>query len=70
MSAKNIGEISIEVWSVVLGRLVPNRISDTAVPTQQKVHERSKKAMPHCVKYVHLDQVSLDGCLFTAPFTL
>jgi hypothetical protein len=47
-SVNNLGEISIEIWRVVaLNAMVAHAIP---FPEEQKVHERSKKALAHCVK--------------------
>jgi hypothetical protein len=46
----NLGEISLRLWRTVMGK---RQIASTKSlpPEDQKVHERSKKALSHRVKY-------------------
>jgi len=43
-----LGEISIEIWRVEMGRAISD--PNTIFPEEQKVNERSKKALVHRVK--------------------
>jgi hypothetical protein len=49
-SSQNLGEISLEFWRITLQSA--HLISGHQIPEELKVHERSKKGVPHRVKYV------------------
>jgi len=49
---KSLGEIKAHICEVELGRIVPFPATFTPVVEAEPVHERSKKAMTHRVKYV------------------
>lgn len=47
MTAK-LGEVTIEIWRVAIGDVATTY--NVPLPEQQKIHERSKKALAHRVK--------------------
>jgi len=49
VAMNNLGEISIEIWKVAIVAAVPPAHA-IQFPDDQKVHERSKKALAHRVK--------------------
>ncbi|KAK2460249.1 hypothetical protein APHAL10511_007638 [Amanita phalloides] len=48
-TVSNLGEIKLEVWSIVIGEKIP--VSERTVTSDMKVHERSKKLGAHRVKF-------------------
>jgi len=48
VTVNNLGEISIEIWRV--SAVAMTQAHAIQFPEDQKVHERSKKALAHCVK--------------------
>jgi len=48
VAVNNLGEISIEIWKVSMVAASP--LHAIQFPDDQKVHERSKKALAHRVK--------------------
>jgi len=48
VTVNNLGEISIEIWRV--SAIAVTETHGIQFPEDQKVHERSKKALAHCVK--------------------
>jgi len=48
-ASTSIGEISLKLWRTILGK--PTVSSGAKIPEDQKVHEKSKKAFSHCIKY-------------------
>ncbi|KIM80415.1 hypothetical protein PILCRDRAFT_822544 [Piloderma croceum F 1598] len=49
VAVNNLGEISIEIWKVSMVAAA-SPLHAITFPEDQKVHERSKKALAHCVK--------------------
>jgi hypothetical protein len=50
-SAQNLGEISLQFWRAIVVPYHPAHFSGHQIPEQLKVHERSKKGVPHRVQY-------------------
>jgi hypothetical protein len=60
-AAKNIGQISLSIWRVEKGERIPAMTFRTQLPQDEKVHERSKKAIAHrvgCVCWLVLHRSS------------
>lgn len=49
VAVDNLGEISIEIWRVAI--IAASQTHGIPFPEDQKVHERSKKALAHRVKW-------------------
>jgi hypothetical protein len=49
-TSASLGQIQIKVWRVAINGTAPPRVYQ--LQTEHKVHERSKKAVTHCVGYV------------------
>jgi hypothetical protein len=54
-SAANIGEVELRISRVEVTREIPDGVNRviTGGVTEGKAHEKSKKAQPHRVGYVH-----------------
>jgi len=56
LASQNLGEINLSIWRGTIGP--PSNFVRDAIPEDQKIHERSKKALVHCVKFGEEQQVT------------